>query len=252
VAHHPQTPLSQSICHLVVATGAAVQIDDTAADERTRDHPARTVLDVASYLGVPLFDDDGNPLGTLCAIDRHPRAWSAADRDLLVELSAAARSEMRARIAISIAEQATRRVQALADASEVLSRTLDVDASLEAGLDLVTPSWASAAAIYLPESGNEAGRVLFRRAHHTAGNDPIDTPGHLNQILASEPVRSVLAGRSPHRRIATATLAGSGHDGDGQVLVVPLISRREMLGVLVVEPSDGLEPLRGHRCHPAR
>ncbi len=45
------TPLSQSICRMVVATGEVVQIDNTAADERTAEHEARTVLGVGSYLG---------------------------------------------------------------------------------------------------------------------------------------------------------------------------------------------------------
>lgn len=46
-----ETPWSQSICRWVVATGDVVQVDDTAADDRTAGHDAHTVLEVGSYLG---------------------------------------------------------------------------------------------------------------------------------------------------------------------------------------------------------
>jgi GAF domain-containing protein len=96
-----ETPLLESIWRMVVATGEVVQIDDTAADERTAGHEARTVLEVGSYLGAPLSDEAGNVLGTLCVINRYPHAWTGDERDLLVDLSAAANSELRGRIAPS-------------------------------------------------------------------------------------------------------------------------------------------------------
>jgi GAF domain-containing protein len=230
-----QTPLSQSICHLVVTTGTPVQIDDTAADVRTRHHEARTVLNVGSYLGVPLFDDSGNPWGSLCAIDRQPHAWSSADLELLVDLATAARSEVRARVATSIAEQASRRVQVLADASEILSRTLEVEASLDATLDIVTPALASACVIYLPESANANRQVLLGQGGN-AGRELADTPRHLEQLLASEPVQAVLAGRSPQRRIPNHTLEVSGDNVGRELLVIPLACRGDVLGVWLLEP----------------
>jgi serine phosphatase RsbU (regulator of sigma subunit) len=235
-----QTPLSQSICHMVVTSGAAVEIEDTATDPRTRSHEARTVLEVGSYLGVPLLDDNGDPIGSLCAIDRYPRHWSSTDRNLLTELSAAARSEMRARVAVSVAERATDRVQVLADASEVLSRTLEIEASLDAMLEIIIPSLASACVIYLPASAGEPRRVLLRRDQSKTSAELNHDPEHVNEILDSETVRSVLAGRGAYHPMRTTMRSGSAPGAGRELLVVPLTSRQEVLGVLVFEPRHEL------------
>ena len=115
------------------------------------EHEARTVLGVGSYLGAPLSDEAGRVLGSLCAINHHPHAWTAEERDLLIDLSAVANSELRSRMAAARASDATRRVQLVADASEVLGRSLDVEASLEAMLDVVTAGLAAACVVYLPK-----------------------------------------------------------------------------------------------------
>jgi GAF domain-containing protein len=241
-----QTPLSQSICQMVVTSGTPVQIDDTVADERTLAHDARTVLDVGSYLGVPLFDDNGLALGSLCAIDHRPHAWSGADLDLLVQLSAAARSEMRARVALAVAEQATLGVRVLADASELLSRTLDVDATLEAMLGIVAPTLASASAIYLPHSSHEARRVVVGRAQQGRAG-LFGLPQNLERILACEPVQSVLNGSSSERRIPRQTLEGPSGDSEAELLVIPLTSHQDILGVWLIESdrvTEHLDPLK--------
>ncbi len=180
------TPLSLSICRLVVASGDVVQIDDTAADDRTAEHEARTILAVGSYLGVPLTDEAGNVLGSLCAINHHPHAWTGDERDLLVDLSAAANSELRGRIAVSRAFDATRRVQLAADASEVLSRSLDIEASLEAMLDVVPAGLASACLLYLPEGPSRPRRLLWRSGQGSSRelDAPRRGPGTASRLRA--------------------------------------------------------------------
>jgi GAF domain-containing protein len=230
-----ETPVSQSICRMVVASSDVVQIDDTTVDDRTAEHEARTVLGVGSYLGVPLSDEAGNVLGSLCAINHHPHAWTGNERDLMVELSAAANSELRGRIATSRASDATRRVQLVADASEVFSRSLDVEASLEAMLDVVTAGLAVACLLYLPEGPSQPRRLLWRRGERSSSE--LDAPsGALEELLASEPVTAVLSGVSPYQRLAAARLGGPPGKGR-EVLAVALPWHREVLGVWLLEPA---------------
>ena len=75
-----ETPLLESIWRMVVATGEVVQIDDTAAHERTAGHEARTVLEVGQLPGGPLSDEAGDVLGTCASSTATPtpgRATSA-------------------------------------------------------------------------------------------------------------------------------------------------------------------------------
>ncbi|WP_433064735.1 SpoIIE family protein phosphatase [Dactylosporangium sp. CS-033363] len=67
-------------------------------------------LGIAGYAGVPLTDADGTVLGTLCAIDAVPRAWTGAELGLLADLGAACSDSLRLRIA-------TRRAEAGQDAA---------------------------------------------------------------------------------------------------------------------------------------
>jgi GAF domain-containing protein len=229
------TPLSQSICRMVVATGEVVQIDNTAADERFADHEARTVLGVGSYLGAPLSDEAGRVLGSLCAINHHPHAWTAEERELLIDLSAVANSELRSRMAAARASDATRRVQLVADASEVLGRSLDVEASLEAMLDVVTAGLAAACVVYLPKGPDGPRRLVSRRGQDASRE--LDAPTDaLAQVLASEPLKAVLAGRSTYQRLAGVGLSGPTAE-DREVLVVPLPWQSEVLGVWLLEPA---------------
>ena len=82
-----QTPLSQSVCATVVDEGRTIVIDDLGADPRYRDHPARRVLGVESYCGVPVIDPDGVVLGSLCLIDQVPHVWTDENVRLLENLS---------------------------------------------------------------------------------------------------------------------------------------------------------------------
>ena len=83
-----QTGRTESLCGHVVAAEAALVVDDTHADVRFSDNPL--VIGpprVRFYAGVPLRVEDGHVLGTLCAIDRQPRALSPAQLDVMALLS---------------------------------------------------------------------------------------------------------------------------------------------------------------------
>ncbi|QFR97447.1 GAF domain-containing SpoIIE family protein phosphatase [Streptomyces tsukubensis] len=94
-----QTPLSHSFCQHVVADGEPLVLTDSRRDPRTRSSEAVSELRVIAYAGMPLTDADGQPVGSLCAIDHQPREWSKDELHDLADLTAACSVELRLRIA---------------------------------------------------------------------------------------------------------------------------------------------------------
>jgi PAS domain S-box-containing protein len=92
-----ETPLDYSLCQHTAAQGSALAVADTLQDERTRECLAVTRLGVRAYAGVPLVTADGYTLGTLCALDWSPRAWSHEHMETLVDLAAVAVAEIERR-----------------------------------------------------------------------------------------------------------------------------------------------------------
>jgi diguanylate cyclase (GGDEF)-like protein/PAS domain S-box-containing protein len=79
-----EAPRAGTICsHTVYGDGLFV-VPDAAADERFRDSPFVTgEPHVRFYAGMPLVTPDGHNVGTLCVIDRVPRALAAEQADAL-------------------------------------------------------------------------------------------------------------------------------------------------------------------------
>ena len=74
-----ETPLSHSFCQYVIRTGDALVVEDAPEHPVVCTNLAVTELGVAAYLGVPLTTPEGQVLGSLCAIDSKPRAWTGDD-----------------------------------------------------------------------------------------------------------------------------------------------------------------------------
>jgi GAF domain-containing protein len=65
------TPLQETYCSITGSTAAPFSTADTRTDARLGEHPARD--SVLSYCGVPLLDQSGAAVGTLCHFDFTPR-----------------------------------------------------------------------------------------------------------------------------------------------------------------------------------
>ncbi|MFE9688642.1 SpoIIE family protein phosphatase [Micromonospora sp. NPDC005806] len=114
-----QTPLSHSFCQRVVTSAKPLVISDARGDDRVCDNPAIEDLGVVGYAGMPLFDEEENILGSLCAIDTSPRSWTDAELALLADLAAACSAKLRLRI---VANRAQRELEARVAAQTMAER----------------------------------------------------------------------------------------------------------------------------------
>lgn len=93
-----QTPREHAFCAHAIYARQMLLVPDAQADERFANNPL-VVGDphIRSYAGAPLVGSDQQPLGTLCAIDRVPRAFSADEQQVLQDLAAIVVSELELR-----------------------------------------------------------------------------------------------------------------------------------------------------------
>lgn len=120
-----ETSLTHSFCQHVVITGNPLIIRDARKDPRESDPPQANGVGVAAYAGMPLTDQEGNVLGSLCAIDHRPRKWTRAQLADLADLAAACGAELRLRIAterIRHAKLSVERAHTLAEESSDAAR----------------------------------------------------------------------------------------------------------------------------------
>lgn len=103
-----ETPLSHSFCQYVVSTGQPLEVEDARAHPLLKDNGAVADLGVIAYLGHPVRAPDGAVIGSFCAIDLQPHAWTAEDREALADLAAMIENEIRLKLAVARGELLTR------------------------------------------------------------------------------------------------------------------------------------------------
>ncbi|GGY16857.1 GAF domain-containing protein [Massilia dura] len=89
-----ETPREWAFCSHAILAEAAFVVEDATTDPRFRDNPlVQGEPRIRFYAGVPVRDRAGQPLGTLCVIDREPRKLRAAELQALVDLADIASEE---------------------------------------------------------------------------------------------------------------------------------------------------------------
>ncbi|MDN4010983.1 response regulator [Chryseobacterium gambrini] len=78
-----------TVCQYSVATGQTIVINDTLSDERSSGNPLIIEAGIRFYAGVPLLDDEGFALGTLCVFDYEPKSLSKEQISTLKKLGEA-------------------------------------------------------------------------------------------------------------------------------------------------------------------
>ncbi|MBA3527541.1 MAG: GAF domain-containing protein [Sphingomonas sp.] len=80
--------IETTICREIRDCGKAIVIDHVDADPEWRTHPVPALYGFQSYASFPIILNDGSFYGTLCAIDREPRALSARTMVAVLERQA--------------------------------------------------------------------------------------------------------------------------------------------------------------------
>jgi len=85
-----ETPRGEAFCaHAILRPGEVLVVPDATADPRFADNPLVTgEPGIRFYAGAPILDAVGTPLGTLCVIDRVPRALDERQNQQLIDLAA--------------------------------------------------------------------------------------------------------------------------------------------------------------------
>jgi PAS domain S-box len=115
-----ETPLSHSFCQYVVATGEPLVVEDARDIDFLRSNRAIPELGVIAYAGVPLRLSTGEVLGSFCAIENEPRAWTAAELESLKTLADAAMAELDLRETSRLLAERESQLRVLLDNSEEL------------------------------------------------------------------------------------------------------------------------------------
>lgn len=83
-----RAPLGVACCPVVVAAGAPLAVPDAAADVRLRDLPVVATLGLRAYLGAPVRDPGGAPVGAVGVYAPAAREWTLAQRAAVTETAA--------------------------------------------------------------------------------------------------------------------------------------------------------------------
>lgn len=118
-------PATQSFCQNVVIDEGPFVVEDCRENERTRDTLAVTRYHIRAYAGLPLRNPEGEILGSFCAVDFQPRAWTERDLAQLEDLRNGVESEIALRLQVYRLDQAGSVLRRHLRATQQLFRNLD-------------------------------------------------------------------------------------------------------------------------------
>lgn len=90
-----ETAREVAFCGHTILSDQTLVVEDAVLDPRFSDNPLVTGTPyIRSYAGHPLHTEDGSRVGTLCVIDRSPRAFTTEQLEILRDLAALVESEL--------------------------------------------------------------------------------------------------------------------------------------------------------------
>jgi GAF domain-containing protein len=114
-------PLDAGWCPFALDVQDAFAFADAREEPGLADNPAARELGVVAYAGVPLRTVDGEPIGTLCAVDYEPHEWSADELALMADLAESAVAELQLLSASRLVARNHARLQKLESVSGELA-----------------------------------------------------------------------------------------------------------------------------------
>jgi GAF domain-containing protein len=232
----PRLPKKEGLTWEIVSTGQMVDVPDIAEDKRV--HPDMPTKEVKSIIGVPL-EVEGRVIGALYMSDSKPREFTKYEKNLLSTLAG------HAAIAIQNArlyEQRIRDIEAIQAINKAItagepSRTTTLDRILRLIVDrLVDVFQAASCAIrlYDPKLGGYGPRIASGALEKRVKFPPRLCGGSQHILETNKPIYAgdrsvVLPNGEPVIRQEIQK------EGIRSVVYLPLLSERDVLGILYVE-----------------
>lgn len=82
-----QVTLDQSVCKIVCETDSLIVIPDLLEDPRTKQMQSVQDMGMRAYIGAPIHNVDGKPIGALCCFMDEPTDWGPIRMDSLKRLA---------------------------------------------------------------------------------------------------------------------------------------------------------------------
>ena len=158
-----EMPITAGFCPFVVSAEEPYTLADARIDPASAANPAVEQFGVVAYAGVPLRTTDGEPVGTLCAIDYEPRTWSAEDLGLLTDLGAGVIAELQVLAATRVVARHQAGLRELTELAHALP---------EQGHDAVLRALARYGATGVTRAGSRRGRAALRRGARRVSRSP--------------------------------------------------------------------------------
>jgi hypothetical protein len=98
-------PMHFGFCPHVIAQRSQLALDDVFDYPRFKGNPVVNEMGARSYLGTPLLDHTGVPLGTVCVLDFKPRRWTRRHMEDMESLAETLLSEFQLRDSLLIQQQ---------------------------------------------------------------------------------------------------------------------------------------------------
>ena len=176
---------SSSFCgHAIIQTDV-FEIPDASEDERFHDNPWTLEHGVRFYAGVPLVNEDGYALGTICVLDRHPRHLDERQKESLKSLARVIMKHIETRRAETFGWRISELIQKSDDFVAMVDATTFTVLYINDGLaDLLGTETDRQTLKKLPISGIFPTLTPDRLAEYAALS-----PGHESVDLPSEPLR---------------------------------------------------------------
>ncbi|MGQ0846375.1 MAG: SpoIIE family protein phosphatase [Sporichthyaceae bacterium] len=233
-------PLTETLCRMVVDRGEPLVFGDGPADPRVADNLMVAEFGVVAYIGLPLTDDDGLVLGSLCVVDLEARDWTEHDRAVLGALAEACCAELRLRTERTRSDAAAARAARMGELAAALALAQTVD-DVAAVLGARVPDAVGAQALSLRLVLADRG---VARAVHLAGSPlhyrerfvdlPLQEPSAAAEVVRTR--RPVFVG-SPQdylARYGPAAAANYEAARIGSLARLPLLVEDDLVGLLSV------------------